>query len=454
MDKKYYIKYKNINDLKVGSIIDENVYSSSGDLLFPKSHKLTLDNLGLLKSRIEQFIFVLRDKPEKKIEKEFINYGNDINPEVDKKVTNREISNIPFGKSGLKVLLESDFVKYLNKLQLRDNKNYHPTSFKFRDSLNDLLPEKRDKEYKDWVNNSYEINLGSYRQILKSIATGETRNSDRILLLVKFFMSIFKNDKSMLVNLASSNSYDGEYIFKHSYNVCLIVMGFAAHLGYDEKKVEELSMAALLHDVGMLFVSDEIRSKKEMLNNREWYEIKKHPLVSVEICRKLNHLPKSSLFVMLQIHEKMNGFGYPQELSNLMIHPYTKIVQVVDIYDSLISERPYRKAYSPFEAIEILLKLAENRSLEKKIVVNFIQYISIFPIGTLVKLSDNRIGKVIALNNNDLKRPKLSIVIDSTGHRIETKKAYKFDLSKNRGVNIKQSISVSLFNDINIMDGF
>ncbi len=84
----------------------------------------------------------------------------------------------------------------------------------------------------------------------------------------------------------------------------------------------------------------------------------------------------------------------------------------------------------------------------------FIQFISIFPIGTLVKLSDKRIGKVIATNEKDMKRPRLLIVIDSNGKQIEKEKSYTFDLAKNSAISIEQSISVSFFNHVNVMDGF
>ena len=450
---KYYVVYKKIDRLEVGFTFDRDIFTSEGSLLFSNGHSISKEDLLTLKSRIDNFVFHETDVMPGEKEREMVS-TEDINPDIDNHIDNREISSIPFGKEGLNLLVESDIVKYLNKLQLRDTKLYLPTNPEFRNSITDLAIGDRDREYKEWINNHYTSNLTNFRQTMIAIANGETKNIDRIKLIVKSFISIFRNDKTMLVNLASSNSGDGEYIFKHSFNVCLLVIGFATQLGYDEVEVEEIAISALLSDIGMLFISDEIRKKDEMLNNREWYEIKKHPLLTVEICRKLNNVPKVALFVALQIHEKINGSGYPQGISNIMIHPYTKIVQICDIYDALISERPYRKEHSPFEAIEILLKLANNRSLERKMAIAFIQYISIFPIGTLVKLSDSRIGKVIATNNTDLKRPKLSIVIDSMGNRIDPSKAYVFDLAKNSGIKIEQSISVSLFNNIDIMDGF
>ncbi len=253
--------------------------------------------------------------------------------EFEDKIFNSDIAKIPFGKEGLNILINSEFISYVNKLQQRDYKEYKQANSPLKNRVEDLSFSQRDDNYKDLIYNKYKTNFIAFRQTIKSIACGKLKNIDRLLMIVSSFLEIIIKDKSMIFNLVFSNCNYGEYIYRHSLHVCLISMGFSISLGYEEKEVLEIGISALLSDLGMLFISDEIRHKNEMLNTKEWYEIKKHPLLTVEICKKITNIPKSVLFVALQMHEKINGKGYPQG-KNIVLHHYTKIIQIVDIYDS------------------------------------------------------------------------------------------------------------------------
>jgi len=127
----------------------------------------------------------------------------------------------------------------------------------------------------------------------------------------------------------------------------------------------ELGLGALLHDFGKTSIELSILNKPGKLTKEEFCQVQKHVVTAKALLKSSNReVPKHSLFTILQHHEKLSGRGYPYKLKGDQIHLYGRIGAIVDFYDALTTERPYKKALSPFEAFKLLSEVKEDYDQE------------------------------------------------------------------------------------------
>ncbi len=150
------------------------------------------------------------------------------------------------------------------------------------------------------------------------------------------------------------------YILRHLRDVAIVSGKIGLSLGYDIHQMEELVMAALIHDVGMFKVPAEILSKKGKLTVEEIGRIKDHPKDSFQMVSAVEGLSPVIAEVVGQEHEREDGSGYPKQLKGDEIHEYAKIIGLSDIYVAMIQPRPQRGRIPPFEVIKDIIKV--NRS--------------------------------------------------------------------------------------------
>jgi HD-GYP domain-containing protein (c-di-GMP phosphodiesterase class II) len=134
----------------------------------------------------------------------------------------------------------------------------------------------------------------------------------------------------------------------------------------------ELGLGALLHDLGKCMIDLRILNKPGKLTEGEFKEVQNHVKAANELLlSNKTDIPERSLYAILQHHEKISGKGYPNKLNGDQIHLYGRIGAIVDFYDALTTERPYKKAFSPFDAFKLLSKFQDDydKSLIKKFIV-------------------------------------------------------------------------------------
>jgi putative nucleotidyltransferase with HDIG domain len=140
---------------------------------------------------------------------------------------------------------------------------------------------------------------------------------------------------------------------EHCDRVCEIATGMADLLGFDEPSVRELRRAALLHDIGKLSISNRILDKPGPLTEEERTRFEQHPLLTEQI---LGRVPSFGALAALASahHERLDGLGYPRGLAGDELSMSMRVLAVADVYEALISERPYRPAYAPDAALELM----------------------------------------------------------------------------------------------------
>jgi putative nucleotidyltransferase with HDIG domain len=146
-----------------------------------------------------------------------------------------------------------------------------------------------------------------------------------------------------------------KYTENHSYRVSIYAAKIAAQLGFNHERIEDVRGASLLHDIGKLEISRNLLHKAAHLTQEEYSEIKKHVEKGVDVLEPVGGPLHRIIPIILAHHDKYDGSGYHAS-SGEEIPLEARIIAVADVYDSLISDRPYRKAMSPFDAKEIITK--------------------------------------------------------------------------------------------------
>lgn len=205
--------------------------------------------------------------------------------------------------------------------------------------------------------------------------------------------------------------------------------------------------------MGSLFIPDEIRFKKEPLNRDEIYEIQKHPMIGIHIIEQIKGLPPVTAFICYQSHERENREGYPKQRNGRLIHDYAKIVMVADTYESLTAPRPYREALAPYKAMEYILKSVKQGYFNAEIVKYFLEFASLFPVGSLVMLNTGEIAKVVRPNGPLFSRPWISIIVGADNRLIDDDQIKSYDLRVHPDLKIIQAIDNTKLN-IEAMRGF
>lgn len=184
-----------------------------------------------------------------------------------------------------------------------------------------------------------------------------------------------------------------EYTFKHSVDVASIAMIVAKNQGLSPREVKQIGVAGLLHDLGKSKIPNEILNKPGRLTDEEFDIMKQHPLTGYNMVKdKLDLTPATKLGV-LQHHEKITGNGYPLKLTADKIHLFAKILTVADIYDALVTERPYKAAFTPRDAVEMIMAMTGD--LDINMIQSFLNSVILYPVGSIVKLSTGEFAKIV-----------------------------------------------------------
>ena len=196
------------------------------------------------------------------------------------------------------------------------------------------------------------------------------------------------------------------YLLEHSVNVACLLVTFGEYLKLDKTILKQLAIGGILHDVGKTKVKSKILNKPGKLTEPEFEHMKLHQTFAVEIMQHVKGLSDISKNVCLMHHEKLDGKGYPNGLIAEEIPLYGRMSSIVDIYDALTAERCYKSGLSPSDAFKILLKMTPHQ-LDQGLVYKFINCVSIYPVGSLVQLSDGKVGLVEAANKKQPLNPKV-----------------------------------------------
>lgn len=202
-----------------------------------------------------------------------------------------------------------------------------------------------------------------------------------------------------------------DYIYRHGLSCAIWAATFGRHLGLERSELRELSLAALLLDVGKVRIDGALLTKKGPLNPQDLEHLRGHVkdghLIVVEA-----GVARNVARVVELHHERFDGSGYPHGMKGAQIPLAARIAGLVDTYDAITSERGYAARRSPHQAVMELYQL-RDRLFEAALVEQFIRTCGVYPTGTLVELTDGRVGVVMAVNSLSRLRPTLMMLLGS-----------------------------------------
>lgn len=254
----------------------------------------------------------------------------------------------------------------------------------------------------------YEEALVLVEEAMKAVQSGLQIPVPEIRAVVAdSFRSLIEDDSALLA-LAGIRSYD-RYLSEHSVNVCILSMVLGRDLGLDSASSLELGISALLHDVGKVFVSPEVVKKPGKLTEDEWIQIHRHPSEGARALAGLPDLPALASTIALEHHTRCDGTGYPLLPSDHAPHLLSRLVAIVDAYDALTTDRPYRERWTAQQAIAWMLYDGLGQ-FDRQLMARFASRARLYPVGSLVRLKRGDYAVVVSGSHLHPRTPTVRVV--------------------------------------------
>ncbi|MFH0765202.1 MAG: HD domain-containing phosphohydrolase, partial [Calditrichota bacterium] len=178
--------------------------------------------------------------------------------------------------------------------------------------------------------------------------------------VVESAVKLFAAQPQALGSMMEVSSYD-YYTYTHCVHVMTYAIALARHLGVaSAKELESIGSAALLHDVGKIYIDHRLITKNGTLTADEFEEVKKHPELGYQALHQSGAMSEYELLAVRMHHEKLNGKGYPYGLEKNHLNLAVRIITCMDIYDALVTRRTYRDALTPYEALQVMKNMVDT----------------------------------------------------------------------------------------------
>ncbi len=253
------------------------------------------------------------------------------------------------------------------------------------------------------------------------------------------------NSPDAMVWLTQLKSKD-KYTLQHSLNVCILAVVFARYLDLSKEHIISLGLCGMLHDIGKMRIPTRLLNKRSQLENTELELLKTHTTLGYELLKLSDYLDSCVAETALTHHECLDGSGYPRGIKQGSISDFSKIIAIVDAYDSMTSNKIYQKGQTHLEAIHNLMTMAGHH-WDKPLVIKFIECLGVYPPGSPVIMTNGSIGIVVEVNEQVRLRPKILLLLDEDKQAIQEEIV---DLSQM--VCDKNGVALTIKNIINASD--
>ena len=284
---------------------------------------------------------------------------------ADDQASNRELMQELLSRQGFKVVTAPDGASALEQLAttqvdlvLLDVMMPHITGFAVCQKIKsnpatDLVPVVLVTALSDKQDRLEGIKAGADDFLTRPVDRTELLARVRSLLKLKFRTDELERAESVLFSLARSIEGKDPYTSGHCERLAEFSVRLGERVGLSEEQITALRRAGVVHDIGKVAVPDAILLKPGRLTEEEWTVIRQHPVVGERICAPLKSF-RLVLPIIRHHHEKYDGSGYPDGLRGDAIPVAARVLQIVDVFDALTTERPYKKAFSAADALQTI----------------------------------------------------------------------------------------------------
>lgn len=336
----------------------------------------------------------------------------------------------------------------------------------FREKLNQLrienilpviFPGQRNDDQEQIDREKYSIRLQARKTFFNAVAivqdmiaqskSSNTINIAKTKRVVQQLVNHIIEDENSLLELVSLRKYD-DYTYVHSVNVCVLSLVLGFHLGLDRKRLSNLGVGALLHDIGKTKLPIDLVNKPGSFDDYDWQLMRQHPVFGVKALlktRDMDEITARASATIFEHHIGYDGSGYPELPAKRKPSLFARIVAIADSYNAMSSGRVYHiKRHLPDETITSMVNRV-GKVFDPLLLKVFINVMGIFPVGTVVALSSREIGIVSRNNPNDLERPQVKVIANQDG-LFDVSEVKIIDLSKEADIKVTKMIDDDKYN--------
>ena len=275
----------------------------------------------------------------------------------------------------------------------------------------------------------YRSAMDVVRDTIHAVRVGRQINTASTEAIVDELVARVIHDRSAAVSLACLKGHD-EYTFAHCVHTALLSLAVGETIGLEEDELRQLGIAAMLHDVGKVFVPVEVIRKPGKLSPEEWEVMCRHPVDGAAILLDYGELPVFAPAAALEHHMRLDLAGYPKVRAPRELSLASMIIPLADVYDALTTYRPYRPPMLPEEAAAEMVKTGSEGQFEPRLLKWFGEMLGTYPPGTCLELDSGQCGVVCRSAPEGEPRPDVCIVVEQDG--VPPPEPYEVSLQERR----------------------
>jgi len=276
----------------------------------------------------------------------------------------------------------------------------------------------------------YELAMEELNTLFDDVRMGNSLDVQGARTTVTSLVDSVLRHPDALVLLTSLGNRNKDLV-THALSVCTLSLAFGRSLGFENETLINLGLGALLHDIGEIKLPDQMLANAVNASEEERALLEGHTMMGAMMLKELEGLPDNVVAIVHVHHERSDGSGYPRKLTSSEIDIHTKIVSIVDTYDSVTRGVNGYEAVRVDEALRSIYALRRDL-FDELLVERFIQFVGIYPLGSVVELRTGQIGIVISTSPDARLFPKIMLVLDAHREPVEPPKMINLDLFREK----------------------
>jgi HD-GYP domain-containing protein (c-di-GMP phosphodiesterase class II) len=282
---------------------------------------------------------------------------------------------------------------------------------------------------------------GTVSGLMLSAKAGQHVDAGQLEPIVgKMIESVIRNPDA-LVPLARVKRLDA-YATEHAVATAALIIAFGRQQGMPQPEIEKLALGTMVKDIGHAAIDARLITKPGMLSKAEYSIVQSHVEEGLAVLEATSRLSETSVAVVLEHHERYNGCGYPYRMAGDEISLAGRMAAIVDTYDAMTSDRPYRAAMSPSHTLRQLYD-DSGTQYDPALVAAFVKTVGIYPVGTLVLLESGHLAVVEQLHADNMLTPIVRVIYHAARQQYVT--PVEVDLARKIGNHYGQIVHAETF---------
>lgn len=285
------------------------------------------------------------------------------------------------------------------------------------------------------------LTLDVFLNNIKQKKSVPTRPVDGIASRLRNLIAV---DRSRVISFILSAQIPERDMAKSLVDTTILAETIARFMKLPEDYIDDIILGTLLHDCGMMRISDTILNKKGALSDTEMQTVATHTVYGYKAVLSEFMYTERVAMLVLQHHERWDGKGYPNGLDKESIEIGARIIAIVDAFVAMTAQKAYRSALLGYDAMKTLLA-DKGRRFDYEVIKAMIQSVGVYPIGSIVLMNDTSIVRVVGIAPEAPLRPQIRVLIDETGHLYPNNKGKLIDLREYKNIFIVKAVDPLLY---------